>query len=165
MFFSTMPRIRSISFCWILWDLFNAARHRLPQWISCCKLKTNGESQIYPTKREQFFDSLNMRKFYLVNLFMKRKANPNLPLMGIPKSNKITISIFFNFKLFFKTIVFNNCFIFIYFPFLAERSNAVFLGSIPTCIYICSYNTKSFDTYIIKIPSINHICSLSLNFL
>ena len=31
MIFSTMPRIRSISFCWILWNLFNAARHRLPQ--------------------------------------------------------------------------------------------------------------------------------------
>ena len=32
MIFSTMPRIRSISFCWILWNLFNAARHRLPQY-------------------------------------------------------------------------------------------------------------------------------------
>ena len=31
MFISTVPRIRSISFCWILWNLFNAARHRLPQ--------------------------------------------------------------------------------------------------------------------------------------
>ena len=30
-FFNTMPRICSISFFWILWNLFNAARHRLPQ--------------------------------------------------------------------------------------------------------------------------------------
>ena len=26
-----MPRIRSISFCWILWNLFNTDRSRLPQ--------------------------------------------------------------------------------------------------------------------------------------
>ena len=29
---STMPRIRSISFCWILWNLFKAASHRLPHY-------------------------------------------------------------------------------------------------------------------------------------
>ena len=27
-----MPHIRSISFCWILWNLFNTARHRLPHY-------------------------------------------------------------------------------------------------------------------------------------
>ena len=98
MFFSTVPCIRSISFCWILWNLFNAARHRLPQYIiflkiSCWIHKLLRSGFLFVNVFDEVFssNSLNFQFFKFSRKWCKYENKKNIfggLTLNTPKLNR-----------------------------------------------------------------------------